>query len=373
MITAALVILLSAFNGIEKMVESLYSDFDSDITIRSTHSKTFFEKQIPFDKIKKTDGVALISKAVEETVVLKHEKKWVNAQLTGIDSTFLEISHMKNHMVDGYPTLRENKENVGIIGATLLDKLEGYIPQSIGKETIIIYGSKRDMKMRIGKNPFNMHVIPLAGRMNFNREVNAEHLIIPISTAQNVLGYSADELSAIYISVENVEEKETVKNELQKLLGKQFVVKTNYEKNALIFQTSKTERIIVLIILVFIFILASFNLVASITMLFVEKKNDIETLRSMGANRKDLFKIFFFEGLLISSKGIIIGLLIGYAICISQLQLALLQMPNSNGEAFPIVLTFSDGFLIVFLVSLLSTIASYLPVRMLIKRNIKKE
>jgi len=128
-----------------------------------------------------------------------------------------------------------------------------------------------------------------------------------------------------------------------------------------------------LFILVFIFILASFNLVASITMLFVEKKNDIETLRSMGANRTDLFKIFFFEGLLISFKGIIIGLVLGYAVCAVQLQFSLLQMPNSNGQAFPIVLTITDGVLIVFLVSLLSTLASYFPVRMLINRNLKKD
>lgn len=355
------------------MVESLYSDFDTSITIRSNHSKTFFENQLPFDQLKKTKGISQISKAVEETVVLKHEQKWVNTQLTGVETTFLKMSDMKNHMVDGYPTLEENGESVGIIGATLLDKLEGYIPQSIGKETIIIYGPKRDMKLRIGKNPFNIQTIQLSGRMNFNREVNAENLIIPIAKAQEVLGYSKNEISAVYLSVSDESQKDELKNQLQQLVGKEFSVKTNFEKNALIFQTSKTERMIVIVILVFIFILASFNLVASITMLFVEKKNDVETLRSMGANRKDLFKIFFFEGLLISGKGIVLGLFIGYAICFAQLYFSLLEMPNSNGEAFPIVLTLSDGFLIIFLVSLLSTIASFLPVKMLIKRNVLKD
>lgn len=372
-ITAALVILLSAFNGIEKMVESLYSDFDTAITIRSKDAKTFLEDEIKWQDLQNVKGLQLISKAVEETVVLKHEQKWVNANLFGVDSTFLLMTDMKNHMVDGYPTLNENSKDVGIIGATLLDKLEGYIPSGYGTETIIVYGPKRDMKMRFGKNPFNMHVLPLSGRMNFNREVNAENLIVSLSIAQEILGYKQAELSAIYVSVNSDDEKDEVKSRIQTLLGNRFVVKTNYEKNELIFQTSKTERIIVLIILVFIFILASFNLVASLTMLFVEKKEDVETLRSIGMSRKELFNIFFFEGLLISGKGIIIGLILGYGVCVAQLQLALLQMPNSNGEAFPIKLTVLDGFLIVFLVSLLSALASYLPVKMLIRRNVKKD
>lgn len=372
-ITASLVILLSAFNGIEKMVESLYSDYDTAITIRSKNSKTFFENQLPIEKLKKVEGVHLLSKAVEETVVLKHEKKWLNASVLGVEPNFLTMTDMKNHMVDGYPTLKENNQDVGIIGATLLDKLEGYIPQSIGTETIIIYGPKRDMKMRLGKNPFNMRVLPLAGRMNFNREVNEESLVISLGLAQEVLGYDENEISALFATVKTGYDKNDVKENIQKILNNQFVVKTNFEKNALIFQTSKTERMIVLVILAFIFILASFNLVASITMLFVEKKDDIETLRSMGAHRSDLFNIFFYEGLLIAAKGILYGLLFGYGICFAQLQFGLLQMPNSNGEAFPIMLTWTDGFIILFLVSLLSVLASYFPVRMLIKRNLKKE
>ena len=372
-ITMSLVILLSAFNGIEQMVESLYSDFDSEITVRSKYSKSFFESEINLKDVKKTSGVDLVARAVEETVVLKHEEKKVIANLSGVDATFLTIADMKNHMVEGYPTLNENNENVGIIGATLLMKLEGYIPGSVGSETILIYGPKRNMKMGLGKNPFTMQLLPLSGSMHYNREVNDENIVVPLETAQNVLGYSSNEISALYISVKPSVNKDDVKKLLQAKLGERFEVKTNYEKNELIFQTSRTERMFVLFILVFIFILASFNLVASITMLFVEKKNDIETLRSMGANRTDLFKIFFFEGLLISFKGIIIGLVLGYAVCAVQLQFSLLQMPNSNGQAFPIVLTITDGVLIVFLVSLLSTLASYFPVRMLINRNLKKD
>jgi len=351
------------------MIEKLYSDYDAHITIRSAGYKTFFDTELDLHKIQKTEGVVRVSRALEEMVVLKHEDKWSNATMVGVDSSFVRMAKMSSHMVDGFPALYENNEPVAIIGASLLDKLGGYIPQSFGREFITIYGPKRDMKMSIGKNPFYIYNIPVVGRINYNREVNAESLVVPIETAKKILGYGENELSAIYVEVANNKVKNKVKQALQEQVGDQFKVKTNDEKNELIFQTSKSERLIVIIILVFIFILASFNLVASLTMLFVEKKQDISILHSMGADSKFVFKIFFFEGLLIAGKGIIIGLILGYGICFCQLYFELLTMPNSFGEVFPIVITWKDSLLIIFLVSTLSVLASYFPVKMLVKRN----
>lgn len=368
-ITASLIILLSAFNGIESMIEKLYSDFDTDITIRSNIGKTFPEDLIDYASIQKTSGVVNYSKAIEEIVVIKHEKKFINASLAGVDSSFLKIARMKNHMVDGNPFIEQNNKSFGLIGATLLDNLGGYIPENIGYEQVILYVPKRDSKVRIGSNPFNTKLIDISGRMNFNREVNADKLVIPIKLAKDILNYQND-ITAVYVDVDPSFKNEDVKANLIEILGSNFSVKTNYEKNELIYKTSKSEKIIVLIILLFIFILAAFNLIASLTMLFVEKKENIQTMISYGANKKTIFNIFFFEGLLISGKGILIGLFLGYGVCLLQLKSALLTMPNSGGEAFPINITISDGILILFLVSLLSLLFSYLPVRFLVKKNL---
>ncbi len=123
LITAALVILLSAFNGIERMIEQLYSDFDPDISITSSKGKTFEESTINLKGLRKVDGIVEISRAVDEIVVIKHEQKCVNDRMVGIDSTFLSISKMKSHIVDGEPIIKNSKGEFGIIGATLLDKL----------------------------------------------------------------------------------------------------------------------------------------------------------------------------------------------------------------------------------------------------------
>ena len=370
MITAALVVLLSAFNGIETMIEGLFSDFDSDITIRLKEGKTFNERRIDIEEIAKIEGVTFYSRAVEEVVILKHEKKWINATLLGVDTSFLAMSHMKKHVIDGESILHQDDLQLGIIGATLLDHLDGFIPESFGHESLVIYAPKRNIRIRPGVSPFHSTIVKLSGRMNYNKEVNASYLIVPLELSRELLRYT-NQVSAYYVSIKDEANSETIKTKIQSIVGAEFSVKTNYEKNELVFQTSKSEKIIVLIILLFIFILAAFNLIASLTMLFVEKLNDIKTMTSFGMNRSFLFKIFFYEGLLIAGKGILIGLAIGYSVCLLQINFDLVTMPNSGGEAFPIALSLKDGLLIVALVSLLSILLSFLPVKYLIHKNVE--
>ncbi len=350
------------------MVEKLYSEFDSDITIRYAKGKTFNENQIDFNQLKQLKGIENYTKAVEEVVVLKHEKKWVNAHLIGVDSSFLNITQMSKHMVDGSPKLQDSNGEFGLIGASLLDNLGGYIPEREGYESLLFYIPKRNAKVRLGSNPFTSQTINISGRMNFNREVNSDIVVLPIRLAKELLNYDED-ITAIYIDVSKNESNDEVKERIIQFLGKDFDVKTNYEKNELIYKTSKTEKIIVLFILIFIFILAAFNLVASLTMLFIEKMENVKTMISFGANKTMIFKIFFYEGLMISFKGILFGLILGYAICFTQIYGNLLVMPNSGGEPFPMFLKYTDVVLILFLVTSLSILASFLPVKYLIKRN----
>ncbi len=369
-ITAALIILLSAFNGIEKMIEDLYSEYDTDITIRASESKTFNEIRIDYEKLKKIEGVAAYSKVVEEVIILKHEKKWVNTKLVGVEDSFLEMTKMDQHLIPkGKAFLHDDSTNYGIIGATLLDKLGGYLPENVGYESVICYVPKRKIKVGFGRNPFTAKLVSISGRMNFNREVNAEIFIVPLELSKELMDYSS-QISGVYLDVKEGYENEDIKTEIKKQLGKDFIVKTNFEKNELIYKTSKSEKLIVLFILVFIFILAAFNLVASLTMLFVEKLGNIKTMQSFGANKQFIFKIFFLEGLLIAGKGILFGTIIGYSVCFLQLQFDLLTMPNSGGEPFPIAFSFMDGVVIISLVSLLSVLFSYFPVKYLIYKNV---
>ena len=366
-ITAALVILIAAFNGIEQMVAQLYSAYDAPITIRSTQGKTFLENTLDLAAIRSTPGVKNVSRAVEETVILKKQKKWVNAHLVGVDASYLKDCTLDKHLVDGIPAFLDDQQATAIIGATLLDKLDGYISELDGKEELLLYTPLREAKIGSRKSPFMIAPLTVVGKMNYNREVNASELLVPLDFARNQLNYTTD-LTALFVAVASTADPMEIKEALQQQLGSKFEVKTAAEKNELIFKTSRSEKRIVVLILIFIFILAAFNLVASLTMLFIEKKENIQTLIRIGATNQFIFRIFFFEGLLIAAKGIVIGLALGITICVLQLNFAFLAMPNSNGEAFPIAFNWKDGLLILSLVSSLSFAASYLPVWYLIKK-----
>jgi lipoprotein-releasing system permease protein len=365
-----LVILLSAFNGIETMIESLYSEFEPDITITAKKRKTFDEREINWRKIKNCKGISSFSKGLEEVVVLRHEKKWVNATLMGTENTFLKAIKINNHTLYGKPLFEEkNGSYYGIIGVGLMEKLNLYLEDKIDFEKIAIYAPKRNLKISFGKTPFYTNRINVSCAMNYNQEINQEKILLPLNNVRMLLNYST-ELSHIYIDILPKISNDEMKTKIMGIVGDNFVVKTNYEKNELIFKTSKSERLIVIFIMIFIFILASFNLVASLTMLFVEKKENIKTLQSMGLTEKNIFKIFFVEGLLISGTGVFLGLLVGYIVCLLQQEFGLLQIPGA-GMPFPVKLALKDFFLILFSVSTLSILFSYFTVKFLLK-NLQK-
>ena len=348
------------------MIEKLYSDFDPPINVKSKKGKSFSEKDLPLSFFHKFKEIKTVSRAIEETVVLKHQKKWVNATMIGVDTSFLSMSKMKKHIVSGTPDLEFSGKPHAIVGATLMDQLDAFI-SDYQQEILTIYYPKRNMKIRFGKNPFRSKNIFVAAKMNFNKEINRSTIVVPLSFAKNLLRYE-DRITSYFMALKKGVDKNQFKLKLQKKLGNKYKVFTDYEKNELIYKTSKTEKIIVLIILLFIFILAAFNLIASITVLFTEKEADIHTMISFGANKQFIFNIFFYEGLLIAFKGIFYGLILGYGICLLQLKLELLTLPNTGGEVFPIRFSISDGILIFISVSLLSVLLSYLPVKYLVHR-----
>ncbi|MFY7991521.1 MAG: FtsX-like permease family protein [Fluviicola sp.] len=360
-ITTALIILVGAFNGIESMVERLYSDFDPDIIVRSEKGKTFSEELIKKDALLTVPGVFRVHRAVEETVYLKHQKKGTNARMLGVDSLFLTDCNMSKHLVEGSAAFSINGRPAAIAGAGVLNAVDGYISTLDGTEEIQLYSPLRDASISRRKSPFKVLPLAVVGSMNFNREVNNEYILLPLELAREQLNYDKD-LTALFISLKPGFNPQRVQQAIKDKLGNGFSVKTAAEKNELIFKTSQSEKKIVIVILVFVFILAAFNLIASLTMLYIEKSDNIETFYRIGAKRSFVFSIFFTEGMLIAMKGIVYGVILGVGVCLAQWQWAVLEMPNSGGEAFPIAFTWNDGFLIAGLVLGLSAIMSFAPV-----------
>jgi lipoprotein-releasing system permease protein len=276
---------------------------------------------------------------------------------------------MQKHLVEGSAKFSMNGRPAAIAGAGVLNAVDGYISTLDGTEEIQLYSPLRDASISRRKSPFKVLPLAVVGSMNFNREVNSEYILLPLEVAREQLNYD-DDLTAIYVSLKPGYSPQLVQETLKERLGKEFSVKTAAEKNELIFKTSQSEKKIVIVILVFVFILAAFNLIASLTMLYIEKSDNIETFYRIGAKRSFVFSIFFTEGMLIALKGIFFGVILGVSVCLAQWNWSILEMPNSGGEAFPITFTWNDGFLIAGLVLGLSAVMSFAPVYyMVYKRN----
>ncbi len=353
------------------MVADLYTDFDPDIIIKSKEGKTFYEDEIDFKQIKNLPEVKSWSPAIEELIVIKHEKKFVNARIYGVSNSFLDIAKMNDtsHLKQGQGIIKDGVGNMAIIGNSLMNNLEVNIPTRLGYENIKIYAPKRDAKLRADGNPFNSRSIRISGRIHYNKQVDGEAVVVPLDFARELLSYKK-EINAVYVSVKDQSQKETVKQNLQNKLGVGFDIKTNLEKNELIFKTSKTEKMIVFVIMIFIFVLAAFNLIASITMLFVEKKENVKTMIAFGADQKAIFNIFFFEGLLVALKGISFGLVLGYTV--ASIQFFGEFIPIAEGKAFPILFKIMDFVFILVAVAVLSLSFCYLTAKMLMRNNFSR-
>lgn len=371
--TAALVIVLSAFNGIEGLVMSLFSEFDADITITVKEGKTFDNRIFEEEQIAGVEGVTSISPVIEEIVVLKNDEKWVNAKLLGVTDQFLKRVNIQDHMKDGKATIEDSFGPLMLCGSGVMYKLSAYVSRLDGTSSeIVIYAPKRNVTYSPTnvEQPFNQRRARISGVFSYNKEVDLNYCVMPIKEVSDILQYQND-ISRLEVEVEDENQIETIQSEIQKIIPSDFEVRTRLQKNDLIYKTSKTEKWITVFILAFIFLLASFNMIASLTMLMLEKRKDIFVLLALGARKKQIRNIFFLEGLMINFIGGGLGLLLGYAICWSQINFGFVTMEGGIVDVYPIVFKISDFIVIISLIMVVGTLSSYFPVRFMRVKSVR--
>jgi lipoprotein-releasing system permease protein len=372
--TAAMVIILSGFNGIEGLVFKMFSSFESDIQISAQNSKTF-DKAYILPQVYEMEGVDKYSHVIEEIAIVKNGDNFIIGTIKGVEQDFLEMSEMKEHLLDGKGIIEDDYGPLALIGGGAIENLDGYIYQIEGEyETFTLYSPNREEKISSNQlknvDAFSTSQIPIAGVFSYNNDVDLNYLLVPLDFAASIFNYK-DEITQLEIDFKPNTDLIAKKNELIQLLGPSFKVETNIEQNKLIFETSQSEKWITTLLLGFIFFLATFNMIASITMLVIEKRENMRTLFALGAKETQLRRIFFYEGLLINGLGLIFGLTLGYGVCYLQLEFGLIAMENSHVEYFPITFKWIDLFLILGITTVFGILAAYLPSRFLIKRIIQ--
>jgi lipoprotein-releasing system permease protein len=366
--TMAMVVVLSAFNGIEGIVESLYNSFDADIKITLAEGKTFNPNLIDKNKLSQIEGVEIICPVIEETALFKKDDRFVTAKLKGVDDSYIELINLDTLLTEGLAEFSFGGTQYCIPGLIIQSRL-GVSSDPRYENTITVHGMLRTKRISVQSQPFNKRNITVGGAFVTNTPYDEKYVLTSLAFARELLEYG-EEVTAIEIGIKPAWKKseDRVKKDIQKLIGKDFRVKTRMEENQLIFSATKNEKIATYIILCFVLFIAAFTLIASLTMLILEKRKDVFTLYSFGFTKESIERLFFYEGILINIIGGLIGIGLGVLICYLQIWFQFIPMEGMIIEAYPVEVEILDILYIIITVLIVGFISSYFPVKYLIKR-----
>jgi lipoprotein-releasing system permease protein len=361
--TAALLIVLSVFNGFENLTGSIYSIFDPELKITPKEGKTFVIDSAKLDKISSIKGVAGVSLILDENVLLKYKQQQTIALMRGIDKNYERNTPVKNSMYDGefkmytgdYPSAvfgYDIAAKLGIFGLTDVNPVFVYVP---GRETKLLMSNPA--------NSLNVMSLLPSGIFEIEKSFNETYVFAPLAFMQELLDRKA-QISAIEIQLETGVESNNAAQSVAKIIEPELQVKTRHQQNEALYRMMKSEKAIVYAILILIVIVLSFNISGSLSMLITEKKEDIATLKSMGATDKLIKQIFLSVGVLITFFGIVFGMFIGLTVCLLQQYLGLLKLPGNNllVDAYPVKILLTDLLLVLVSVTLIGYFASLISV-----------
>ena len=365
--TMALIIILSAFNGLENLVEHLYASFDPDLKIEINEGKTFDATTFPKDKILALPEVAFYTETLEEVALVKFEEKQTVATIKGVETSFYQASGLDTMLIDGDKnTFLESPKHI-VLGYGIADKLSLYLSGSVTSQVSIIVPKKGHKKGLTPDAEFNRKFARPTGIFSVNPDFDVKYALVDLEFFQNLLKHK-NQLSAVEIGLKKGADWDIVKGKIQKIIGDKYQVRTRYELNELIFKTNKTEKWITFLILSFILVIASFNIIGSLTMLIIDKKKDVWILKTMGANNKTIRQLFFIEGMLINLLGAFTGMALGAFICWLQINFGLLRLEGGIVNYYPMALEIADFINVSIIVIIIGLLASWYPVRILTKR-----
>ncbi|MCK4920565.1 MAG: ABC transporter permease, partial [Bacteroidales bacterium] len=325
---SALVVVLSVFNGFDQVIQSLVNSFDPDLKISIIEGKTFLPEEANKSKIFEIDGVETVSEIFEETALIRYDEHQFIAILKGVDENYASITGVDTMMREGIFMLEKNNKPLAVVGQGVAYSLR------IGLnfiQPLIFYVPKRtgEISMTNPTNSFNRAVVFPSGIFSIEQEYDSKYVLLPIITVRNLLEYS-EEVTSLEIKIKDQFDKSLIQEQIKLIVGDGFDVLNRYEQNEVLYRIMKSEKWATFLILTLILIIASFNIVGSLTMLIIDKKEDILTLRNLGANESQLKNIFLTEGWLISIIGSGVGIILGTFVSLAQEHFGIIKIGGSG-------------------------------------------
>lgn len=367
--TAALIIILSIYNGFDELVKSTLSNVEPDILITPAKGKVFVPEGEAFDRIKDNPLVGEYNLILQENVFVDYDGHQGIAKAKGVDSAFEAESPLAEHITNGEFSLHKGQLPQMVVGAGLAYKM-GMNPAFLASAEL--YFPIRDRNFSLANPAASIETVRMrpSGIFSVNQQIDDDLMIVPIEEMRKLLGYE-EEVSGVEIRLAEGSTAKDIRSaikHIQKELGPEFKVLDRFRQNPSLYKMMRYEKAAIFLILIFVIIIIALNIFGSITMLIIEKKDDIETYRSLGATDKMLRRTFTLEGWLISLLGLAAGLVVGIGFSLAQQHFGFIKMPGSFlVNAYPVILQWQDVLATIIGVALIGYIIALLPVR----RNIR--
>ncbi|MBQ7771899.1 MAG: FtsX-like permease family protein [Bacteroidales bacterium] len=342
--TAALIIILSVYNGFDALIRSMLSNVEPDLMIVPSTGKVFTPEGETYDWIYDQESVRTMTCTLEEQVFINYDGKQSLVTAKGVDWVYEEETPIRNNLVEGEFKLHKGDIPLAAVGAVLAYEL-GLSPRFLSP--IEVYYPNRKSRISMANPLASLESIKVWPSCTFsvNNDIDAQLMLLPIEKMRELLEYD-DEVSAVEIRLaEGTDSKELkrLKNEISERLGEGFLVKDRFQQNESLYKMMKYEKAAIFLILIFVIIIIAFNIFGCLSMLIIEKRPDIETLSSLGASDKLIRRIFVLEGWMISLAGLAAGLVIGIIFSLLQQHFGFIKMPGHFlVQAYPIILSLKD-------------------------------
>jgi len=371
--TMALIIILSVFNGLEKMVSEIFNTFDPDIKITAAMGKTFVADTGRLKLLAKVDGLSCYSLTIEENALLKYGDRQYIATIKGIDDNYAMVSEIDSSMWEGDFILKSDKGRLFAIPGLGVARSLGLRINFI-QPLVIWVPKKAGSEGDYTNDPFNKRDIFPSGIFEVEKEYDSKFVYVPIDFARELTEIE-EGITSVEIKFKENADPGAVQKSVAKIFGEGFTVQNKYEQQEIFYKVMQSERLAIFFILTLILIIASFNIIGSLTMLIIEKERDIEILKSLGADNNLIRKIFIFEGWLISIIGAIAGITLGFIICWLQQTYGFVKLQSDSliMDSYPIVIKLKDFIIVPGTVLLIGYWAAWYPVRFLTKKFLNKD
>jgi lipoprotein-releasing system permease protein len=368
--TFALVVVLSVFNGFEGLVIEMFNKFDPNIKVSAKVGKSFIISESNLKQIKAIDGVAYAGLALEENVLLKYGDQQFIGAIKGIDNGLFNYSGLKNSITSGNTLLNYKGVPMAIVGEGVANKLSVNFDNAIQPLTIYFPNKEVNNISLDPSNAFKVENISIGATFSIQHEFDSKYIITPLNFVQNLLGENI--VSSIEIYLNNNADVEKTTASIRTIVGADYNVKGRDEQHEFLYKIMRAEKWAVFFILLFILIIATFNLTGALTMLIIDKRQDIFIMKSFGVSTNTIKQVFIMNGFIITFIGVLFGLLLGVLICWLQIRFGFLQF-NGEGsfvvDAYPVKIISSDLLYIFAVVMFIGGLASVMPVFNIFKNN----